>query len=346
MSAKGKGKPQDKRLLLNIQVLFTLVTMAEIAATLMLSTVLARLSKILFERVMDVPDVVWLLIFSVVVGVSLSIVTNIILLRPIVKLSRGMKKVASGDFTIRMDEGSSIREVQECCASFNTMVQELGATETLQTDFVANVSHEFKTPINAIEGYATLLQGGTADETEQAYADRILMNTNRLSTLVGNILLLSKVSNHAIPIARSTYRLDEQIRQAILLLEPRWVEMDTEFDVEMEEISWTGPENLMHHVWNNLIGNAIKFGPRGGLVRLTLRQDGDQVRFTIEDEGEGIPEAEMQHVFNRFYQLDSSHKMEGNGLGLALVKQILDTTGGSIAVENLPERGCRFTVIL
>ncbi len=337
---------QKKERLLNIQLLFILVTMAEIVATLMLSALLAKLSKVLFERVIDVPDAVWLLIFSILVGVSLSIVTNIILLRPIVRLSRGMKKVASGDFSIRLDESSSIREVKECCASFNLMARELGATETLQTDFVANVSHEFKTPINAIEGYATLLQGGTADDTERGYVERILMNTNRLSTLVGNILLLSKVSNHAIPIARSTYRLDEQIRQAILLLEPRWTEKDVEFDVDMDELTWTGPENLMHHVWDNLIGNAIKFGPVGGLLRIALKEENGQIVFTVEDEGEGIPEEEMQRIFHKFYQLDSSHKQEGNGLGLALVKQITDTIGGTIDVSNRDEGGCRFTVTL
>ncbi len=341
------GESGDKKeRLLNIQLLFILVTMAEILVTLMLAAVLAGISKYLFDRVIDVPDIIWLLIFSVVVGVSLSIVTNIILLRPIVKLSRGMKQVAAGDFSIRMAESSSIREVRECCASFNRMTQELEATETLQTDFVANVSHEFKTPINAIEGYATLLQGGTADDREQAYVERILLNTSRLSTLVGNILLLSKVSNHAIPLAQTRYRVDEQIRQAILLLEPRWTEKDVDFDVDMDEVTWTGPENLMHHVWNNLIGNAVKFGPRGGMVRIVLKNTDGRLFFSVEDEGDGIPDDEMQRIFHKFYQLDSSHKQEGNGLGLALVKQIVDTIGGSIAVTNRPEGGCRFVVML
>ncbi len=340
-------KPQRKRKehLLNIQLLFILVTMAEILGTLILASVLAMLSRYLFNRVIDVPEVVWLLIFSVVVGISLAVVTNIILLRPIVKLSRGMKKVAEGDFSIRLKETSSIREVRECCASFNLMVQELGATETLQTDFVANVSHEFKTPINAIEGYATLLQGCN-DENMQGYVDRILLNTNRLSTLVGNILLLSKVSNHAIPLARTTYRLDEQIRQAILLLEPRWTEKNVEFDVDLEEIRWTGPESLMHHVWDNLINNAIKFGPPGGMIQISLKTEDNCPTFSIADEGDGIPQEEMQRIFHKFYQLDSSHKMEGNGLGLALVRQIIDTIGGEIFVENRSQGGCRFIVRL
>ncbi len=332
--------------LLNIRLLFIIVTMAEIFGTMAVSGFMSWLLKILLNRVVDVPDFVWLLVFSVLIGVTVSIVINIILLRPVVKLSKAMKQVAAGDFGVRLSTDSRIREIRESYESFNLMVRELEATETLQTDFVANVSHEFKTPINAIEGYATLLQGGQENEQQQDYIDRILMNTNRLSALVGNILLLSKVNNHAIPMASATYRLDEQIRQAIVLLEPRWTESNTEFDVDMDEITWTGPENLMHHVWSNLIGNAIKFGPYGGLVKITLKETADRFVFTIEDEGDGVPEEERQRVFHKFYQLDSSHKQEGNGLGLALAKQIIDSCDGKIYVESIPEGGCRFVVEL
>lgn len=338
--------PKKKDRLLNIRLLFILVSMAEILGTLIVSALLSFLSKMIFKRVIEVPDVLWLLIFSVIIGVTVSIVINIILLRPVVKLSKAMKQVAAGDFGIRLKSNSGIQEIRDSYDSFNLMVGELEATETLQTDFVANVSHEFKTPINAIEGYATLLQGGSDATQQQSYVERILMNTRRLSTLVGNILLLSKVSNHSIPVAKTTYRVDEQIRQAIVLLEPRWTERNVEFDVDLEEITWTGPENLMHHVWGNLIGNAIKFGPEGGLVQIHLKQTESRYVFSVTDAGPGVPEEERQRIFHKFYQLDSSHKQEGNGLGLALVKQIVDSCQGTINVENLPEGGCRFTVTL
>lgn len=337
---------QKKDKLLNIRLLFILVTLAEILGTLVIAGLLSWLSKTILNRVIDVPDILWLLIFSVIIGVTVSIVINIILLRPIVKLSKAMKKVAAGDFGIRIQSDARIQEIRDSYASFNLMVQELEATETLQTDFVANVSHEFKTPINAIEGYATLLQGGSEGEQQAEYVERILLNTRRLSTLVGNILLLSKVSNHAIPIARTTYRLDEQIRQAILLLEPQWSARNVEFDVDMDELTWNGPENLMHHVWSNLIGNAIKFGPDGGMVKVSLKKTDGRFVFTVEDEGEGVPETEVQRIFHKFYQLDSSHKQEGNGLGLALAKQIIDSCNGVIKVENIVGGGCRFIVIL
>lgn len=344
MINRPANKKKDK--LLNIRLLFILVSMAEIFGTLIISALLSFLSKLIFKRVIEVPDVVWLLIFSVIIGITVSIVINIILLRPVVKLSKAMKRVAEGDFSIRLESNSGIQEIRDSYDSFNLMAGELEATETLQTDFVANVSHEFKTPINAIEGYATLLQGGSDVMQQQGYVERILMNTRRLSTLVGNILLLSKVSNHSIPVAKTTYRVDEQIRQAIVLLEPRWTERNVEFDVDMDEVTWNGPENLMHHVWSNLIGNAIKFGPEGGLIRIDLKQTDGWFVFSVTDAGNGVPEAERQRIFHKFYQLDSSHKQEGNGLGLALVHQIVSGCSGTIEVDNVAEGGCRFTVTL
>lgn len=342
----SKQPQKKKQKLLNIRLLFTMVSMAEIFGTLAIAGFLSWLSKMILNRVIAIPDFIWLVVFSIIIGVTVSIVINIILLRPVVRLSKAMKRVAAGDFGIRLVSDSQIQEIRDCYESFNLMVQELQATETLQTDFVANVSHEFKTPINAIEGYATLLQGSEEKPQQQGYAEKILLNTHRLSTLVGNILLLSKVSNHAIPVAPTTYRLDEQIRQAILLLEPRWTERDVEFDVDMDEIQWTGPENLMHHVWSNLIGNAIKFGPIGGMIRVSLKQTDGRYVFAVEDEGEGVPQEERRRIFHKFYQLDSSHKQEGNGLGLALAKQIIDSCGGDIRVEDSIGGGCRFVVTL
>ncbi len=339
-------KQTNKDKLLNIRYLFILVSMAEIFGTLIISAFLSWLYKVIFNRVFEVPDVISLMAFSVIIGITLSIVINIFLLRPIVSLSKAMKKVAGGDFGIRLRSDSQILEIRESYESFNLMVQELGATETLQTDFVASVSHEFKTPINAIEGYATLLQGCADENLQHSYVERILMNTRRLSTLVGNMLLLSKVTNHAIPLARTTFRVDEQIRQAIVLLEPRWSERNVEFDVDMDDLCWYGPENLMHHVWSNLIGNAIKFGPANGTVYLSLKETDGRLVFSVEDEGKGIPEDARQRIFNKFYQLDTSHKQEGNGLGLALAKQIVNSCNGDIDVENRPEGGCRFVVTL
>lgn len=335
----GKG-------LMNIRLIFILATFAEILGTLVVSSLLVWLSRYIFDRVIEIHPLIWLLFFSVTIGMTASVVVNIILLQPVVRLSRAMKQVAGGDFNVQLKSKSIIREIRETYDSFNMMMQGLKATETIQSDFVSNVSHEFKTPINAIEGYAMLLQGGADEAQQEEYVARILSNTNRLSTLVGNILLLSKVSSNSMPLTETTYRLDEQIRQSLVLLEPAWSEKNVDFDVDMEELVWTGPETLLHHVWSNLIANAVKFGPHGGEVQITLKKTDGRYLFTISDHGPGIPEEEQEHIFLKFYQSDSSHKQEGNGLGLALCRQILNICGGTISVANRDGGGCTFTVSL
>ena len=157
---------------------------------------------------------------------------------------------------------------------------------------------------------------------------------------------MSKIDNQPIQTKQNTFRLDEQIRQAIVLLEPEWVKKDVEFEVDMEDIEYCGNEGLLHHVWYNLIGNAIKFNPRFGLIRIRLKNKGEDILFEIEDSGPGISEEAKKHIFDKFYQGDSSHKEEGNGLGLALVKKILNLSNGEITAENIPGGGCRFTVVL
>ena len=265
---------------------------------------------------------------------------------PIKKLRGAMDKVAEGDFSVRLEEKSS-KEIMEIYAGFNLMANGLSATEILQSDFVSNVSHEFKTPINAIEGYSTLLQGSeNLDDDQKEYVDKILFNTQRLSSLVGSILLLSKLENQQIPTNQTEYRLDEQIRQSVVALETAWVQKDIELDVDLDRVSYLGNEQMMRHVWDNLISNAVKFSPQGGMVKLRLTQKARKLIFTIEDQGPGLSEDAQKHVFDKFYQGDSSHKQEGNGLGLALAKRILTIEKGQITAENIHEGGCRFTVTL
>lgn len=301
----------------------------------------------LLNNKIKIPIFIELTFSSLFVGVLVTSFMSKWFFDPIKKLRIAMEKVADGDFTVRLETKSSSKEIQEIYSGFNLMTSELSKIEILQSDFVSNVSHEFKTPINAIEGYSTLLQDNEnlSDEQRQ-YVDKILFNTNRLSNLVGSILLLSKIENQSIPVNQTSYRLDEQIRQSIVALEPAWSKKEIEFDVEMDSIEYTGNENLMHHVWDNLIGNAIKFNSEFGLVRIRLARQNNNVIFTVEDSGPGISDEAKKHIFDKFYQADSSHKEEGNGLGLALVKKILVISDGEISVENIDGGGCRFTVIL
>lgn len=332
---------------LSMRSIMTLLVVAELSAVVVISWLATWLFRYLGITVV-IPEFVWFLVISIGLGFVTTFFLGKWLFDPVTKLGNAMAQVAEGNFNVRLEGNFWFKEINDIYTSFNLMAGELGATEILQTDFVSNVSHEFKTPINAIEGYATLLQGcDPASQVEQRrYVEKILFNTRRLSKLVGNILLLSKVDNQAIQTKPTTFRLDEQIRQSIVMLEPEWANKDIEFDVDMERIAYTGIENLLMHVWNNLIGNAIKFDPPGGFVGIRLKKEQDTAVFILEDSGPGIPEDSRNHIFDKFYQIDSSHRVEGNGLGLALVKQILEVCGGSVFCENRTEGGCRFTVSL
>ncbi len=332
---------------LSISLYFTFIVMGELLAIFLIAAILQWFLDDVLRVELNVHPVVWVIPFCFIIGSAITSFLNHRFFQPIQKLSQAMAQVSQGDFTPRLETKSVVREVRDTYANFNLMAEALSATETLQADFISGVSHEFKTPINAIEGYSMLLQGNPdANDTEKIYVDKILFNTRRLSKLVGNVLLLSKIGNQGIQSMRRRFRLDEQIRQAIVALEQEWSSRDIAFDVEMESVTYEGYEDMIYHVWSNLIGNAIKFSPQGGSVQIRLDVRDRDISFTVDDEGPGIPPEIQKHIFNKFYQGDTSHKEEGNGLGLALVKQIVALEGGKVETENLPTGGCRFTVLL
>ncbi|MBE5767819.1 MAG: HAMP domain-containing histidine kinase [Clostridiales bacterium] len=323
-----------------------LVILTVFVGSVIAALIFITIMTILPNVEIDLPSSFWTLSVSCTSASILALFLNKSLLKPINVLGAAMKKVAQGDFKEQIEPNSPLRPIREIYSHYNIMISELDATETLQSDFISNVSHEFKTPINAIEGYATLLQDTAQVTQEQSeYVEKILLNTRRLSGLVGNILLLSKVENQSIPAGKASFRLDEQIRHAVLLLETQWIEKDLELDVELDTITYTASESLLLHVWLNLIGNAIKFNRHGGMIRLRLNKEEKNICFTIDDEGPGISEEAQKHIFDKFYQADGSHRQEGNGLGLALVKQIVTLCGGTVTMQNLPGRGSRFIIV-
>jgi len=321
-----------------------------VSAELLFSALVAALLAWILDRYIQDDSHILLPIVMVVTCVTVgTLVTSIVsklFFDPIKKLGNAMEQIAEGDFSVRLADTASSKEILEVYTGFNMMAHELGATEMLQSDFVSNVSHEFKTPINAIEGYSMLLQGSdNLSPDQEEYVEKIIFNTQRLSSLVGSILLLSKLENQQIQTNRTPFRLDEQIRQSIVAKEAEWDKKDIDFDVELETIEYVGNEPMMRHVWDNLIGNAIKFSPRGGLIRMALTKADHGIEFIIEDQGPGFSEEALKHLYDKFYQADSSHKEQGNGLGLALVKRILILEKGRIQAENIPS-GSRFTVTL
>jgi signal transduction histidine kinase len=190
-----------------------------------------------------------------------------------------------------------------------------------------------------------LLQGcKNVDEEQAEYIDKILFNTKRLSTLVGNILLLAKLDNKSLQEKRIKFRLDEQIRQCILAQEIQWTEKEIELDVELDDVNFYGTNELLQYVWTNLLSNAIKFSPQNGVISMRLNVVNDKVVFTIKDNGCGVQAHDIAYVFDKFYQGNSINKKEGSGLGLALAKRIVEVNDGCISVENNQDAGCTFTV--
>lgn len=334
----------DSRILLR----FVLLVMLGYLITIALLMLSATIAKKCFGVELNFSNFTIIVIVSAVVGGVISYFITWALIKPVSKLSTALKSVADGNFNTRIETKSHFESVREMYENFNIMTETLESTETIQSDFVSNVSHEMKTPINAIEGYATLLQGcENKTPEEREYIEKIMFNTQRLSELVGNILLLSKVDNQVIQTNQSVFRVDEQIRRALLMLEPKWSEKNIDFTVELEEVEITGISNFLFHIWSNLIDNAVKFNKPNGEIIMTLKKDGDRIIFTIEDAGEGVAPEIADKIFGKFYQGDTSRKSQGNGLGLALVQKITELHGGEIKVEKSAALGgAKFTVLL
>ena len=271
--------------------------------------------------------------------------------RPLRRLSRAMRMVAGGDFTVSLEPAhpsSKLDELDVIFEDFNLMVRELRSIETMKDDFVASVSHEIKTPLAVISSYAAALQRAelTQEEREQ-YAATIASASEGLSRLVTNILRLSKLENQGITPRPVPYDLTRQLSDCALAHEEAWEEKDIEFDAQLEErVMVTADESMMEIVFNNLIANAVKFTERGGRIVLRQERDGSEVVVTISDTGCGMDEETVKHIFDKFYQGDTSHAGEGNGLGLTLVRRVLEISGGSIAVRSARGEGSEFIVRL
>lgn len=286
-------------------------------------------------------------IVSIIVGTIISNYAGRHPLTAIIAMSNAAQEVAKGNFDVSLNENIRIKELRDMAHNFNLMAKELAGTEILRTDFVENVSHEFKTPLSAIEGYTTLLQRkDLSEEKRQNYTKKILYNTRRLSTLTSNILLLSRLENQEIGIKKETFCLDEQLREILLLLEDGWTEKKLELEIDLDAVDYYGNKDLLAHVWQNILSNAIKFAPENGIIHILLRRENGSLITSITDNGIGMSEDVMRRIFEKFYQGDFSRSSQGNGLGLALAKRIVDLHGGNISVSSKEGKGTTFTVSL
>lgn len=269
--------------------------------------------------------------------------------QPMKELAKAAGKVAKGDFSVYIPplHTSNRHDYLDLMfLDFNKMVAELGSLETMRSDFIANVSHEIKTPLAGIQNYAQLLQRpGLTKEDQETYVSAILSSTRRLSALVTNILKLNKLESQQIVPHYEPYDLSRQLSDCAMSFEPVWEEKDIEFEADIEDRATVyGDASLLELVWNNLLSNAFKFTEPGGSV--TLRQTSEEgcVTVSVSDTGCGISREAQKHIFDKFYQGDTSHATEGNGLGLALVLRVLQLMNASIQVDSAEGQGTIFTV--
>jgi len=269
--------------------------------------------------------------------------------RPVRQILEAAEKIMQGDFSVRIPPvkdfagETGFNQIIDC---FNKMTAELAGTETLRTDFIANVSHELKTPLAVMGNYATMLQRpGISEEEKNVYAKAISESARRLGQLITNILKLNKLENQQIFPQTEKFDLGEQLCESLLQFEDAWEKKNLIIETDMEEeIRIRSDSELLSLVWNNLISNAVKFTPEGGTIGVSLHTDGNQVIVAVRDTGCGISPEVGRHIFEKFYQGDTSHATQGNGLGLALVKRVVDILNAEISVESVYGQGSVFTV--
>ena len=268
--------------------------------------------------------------------------------RPVKKIKKALEKVTNGDYSVRLDTSEVQMNFSEIMESINHMTEELSGVETLRTDFIANVSHELKTPLSVIQNYGTLLQSPELSEEKRLeYAKAITNSSRKLADLITNILKLNRLENQQIYPNKNRYNLSEQLCECLLQFENVWEKSQIQIDTDLDEYVMVNADmELLNIVWNNLFSNAFKFTEYGGNVFVSLKRNGQFAIIKVSDTGCGMLPEVGKHIFDKFYQGDTSHATEGNGLGLALVKRIIDIIGGEISVSSKLGAGSTFTVKL
>jgi len=280
-----------------------------------------------------------------------SIVLNKNILKPLKELTAATNEIAAGNFNIKVDNVlnpfNQSSELGTLVDGFNNMAEELKSTEMFRNDFIHNFSHEFKTPIISIRGFARqLYQGNLTPEQEREFAKIIMDESEELANMSSNVLLLTKLENQGIVTDKTHFSLDEQLRNCLILFEEQWSAKKLNLDLDLEEITIYQNAEILAHVWKNIISNAIKFSKPGGFLNIKCKRTVDHIHISIEDTGTGMTEETMSQIFDKFYQGDTSHATPGNGLGLPLTKRIVEVMGGKIFVKSTYGKGSTFTVHL
>ncbi|MBO5109891.1 MAG: HAMP domain-containing histidine kinase [Clostridia bacterium] len=287
------------------------------------------------------------LVVALVLGLIIAAVCSKVIITPLRWVIDGMRTVSTGDFSPRVPLPKRPGDMYDLIDGFNAMTEELGGIEMLRNDFINTFSHEFKTPIVSLRGFARQLkEPALSEETRAEYLNIILSESERLANMSSNILLLSRFESQEIVTGKAEFRMDEQIREAILLLEKKWERKNIEFSLALPAVTYYGNEEMTAHIWRNLLDNAIKFSNPGGVISVSLTTHQGKPRVQITDGGVGMSSETLRRIYDKFYQGDTSHATEGNGLGLPLVKQIVELCGGEIRAYSQVGKGTTFTVSL
>ena len=282
--------------------------------------------------------ILFMSLISLIIGGISTFFSSRLPLKPVNEIINKMNRLAAGDFKTRLGFGNTMSAhpaVKELTASFNTMAEELENTELLRNDFINAFSHEFKTPIVSITGLANLLESGDITEEQRVqYARAIREESMRLSSMASNVLCLTKVENQTILTDVSRFNISEQIRSAVLLLEEKWTGKNIDLQLDFDEYMIEANEEMLKQVWINLIDNAVKFVPRCGTVELEVYDTGNNLCVKVSNTGNDIPLEKQEKLFAKFYQADESHTTQGNGIGLAIVKRIVELHNGSVSVKS------------
>lgn len=288
--------------------------------------------------------IIGLSIGSIFIGTLISFILGRIPLKPVMKLIEGMQLLADGHYETRIHLGKNKIE-KDLTQNFNHLANELQNTELLRTDFVNNFSHEFKTPIVSIKGFAKILRTHTVSkEKENEYLDIITQEAERLSDMATNVLNLSKIEKQVILTDVQSFNVSEQIRNVIILLEKKWSEKNIQLDLDFDDYSIEGNEELLKQVWINLLDNAIKFCPQQGCIQINIHPDEQHLSISIINNGPQIPTKDLKRIFEKFYQSDISHASKGNGIGLSIVSKIVSLHHGEVHVTS--DQLTTFTVVL
>lgn len=292
--------------------------------------------------------IIAMLLTSIIIGTSFGYFLSKRYLKPIKQLSDATKKIASGDFSVSIDEIEYQDDETEICMlikNFNIMALKLSKIETLRSDFIANVSHEFKTPLSTIQGYVTLLEDDKLTKEEKAKYIKIIYDaTSKLTNLTSNILKISKIENQSLEIVKEPFNVSEQLREVIILLQASWEKKNIEFVLNLEDTIIYSDAELLQQVWMNILNNAIKFSNENSKINVLVKNIEKAVLIEITDYGCGMDNETVEHMFEKFYQGDKSHSKEGNGLGLALCKNIIELCKGKIYATSSLNIGTTVTV--